>query len=102
MSGLHRKVNSLEPKGKRIPQALIERLSRNEQKLKTAWETHEHRADKLCVLIEQVTEQGWEDLYPLIKNATTWEVNRVGRENATYGRLPSTIDAMKVSYQRHT
>lgn len=101
VDGLRRKVNGLESKGKEIPQPQVERLSRNEQKLKNAWETHEQRAGKLCVLIEQVTEQGWKDLYPLIKNAIKWEVNRLGRENVTYGRLPSALDAMEISFQRH-
>jgi hypothetical protein len=98
---LRRKVNQAEQKGKEVPEEKLVRLQRNEQKLKDSFELHEQRAGKLCVLLEQVTEQGWQDLYPFVRNAMKWEVNRLGRENVTYGRLPITLDAMKATFQQH-
>jgi len=91
----------MEAKGKETSKQ-VERLNRNEQKLKNAWESHEQRAGKLCVLLEQVTKYGWMDLYPLVKNSIKWELNRLGRENVIYGRLPSTLDSLKSSFQQHT
>jgi hypothetical protein len=101
VESLRRKVNQLESKGKATPQAVVERLSRNEEKLKDAFENHEQWAGQLCVLLEQVTEHGWKDLYPLLKNTMKWEVNRLGRDNVTYGRLPETLDVMKISLHEH-
>jgi hypothetical protein len=98
---LRRKVNQAEQKGKEVTADKLERLERNEQKLKDSFELHEQRAGKLCVLLEQATEQGWQDLYPFVRNAMKWEVNRLGRENVTYGRMPITLDAMKVTFQQH-
>ena len=37
-------------------------------------------------LIEQVTEHGWKDLFPLVENLLKWEFNRSGRENVIYGQ----------------
>ena len=101
VDSLRRRVNSMEAKGKETSKQ-GERLNRNEQKLKNAWESHEQRAGKLCVLLEQVTKYGWMDLYPLVKNSIKWELNRLGRENVIYGRLPSTLDSLKSSFQQHT
>jgi hypothetical protein len=101
VESLRRKVNQIESKGKATPQAVVERLSRNEEKLKDAFENHEQWAGQLCVLLEQVTEHGWKDLYPLLKNTMKWEVNRLGRDNVTYGRLPATLDVMKMSLHEH-
>jgi hypothetical protein len=99
---LRKKAIQLEGKGKAMTQAQEEKLDRNEKKLKDSWQLHEEKAGEACFLIEQVTIHGWKDFYPLVKNAMKWEVNRLGRENVTYGRLPATLEAMKASYKAET
>lgn len=96
---LRKKVNGLDIKGKEIPSDLLERLGRNEAKLKDAWETHELRASRLCLLIEQVTHAGWKDLYPLVANLMKYEFNRSGGELAMYGKFPLMLDAFQKSFQ---
>ena len=68
VEGLRKKVNTLDNKGKDLSPDLMEKLARNEQKLKDAWEVHEIRASRLCFLIEEVVQYGWKDLYPLVAN----------------------------------
>ena len=104
-----RKVESLrkgilkkETSGKEIKDAEHEKLSRNEKKLKDAWQIHEQKAGEVCFLIEQITIHGWKDFYPLVKNTMKWEVNRLGRENLTYGRLPETLEALKARFVAET
>lgn len=98
VESLRKKAVQAESKGKTLSGSQEEKLSRNEKKLKDAWQLHEQKAGEACFLIEQVTLHGWKDFYPLVKNTMKWEVNRLGRENVTYGRLPATLEAMKSSY----
>lgn len=99
---LRKKAVQAEAKGKTISASQEEKLNRNEKKLKDAWQLHEQQAAEACFLIEQVTLHGWKDFYPLVKNTMKWEVNRLGRENVTYGKLPATLEAMKASYLAQT
>ena len=86
VDGLRQKLLGLESKNKEIPPTLTDKVNRNEMKLRDAWETHEHRAGLLCIMIEQVTDLGWVDLYPLVENLMKWEYNRSGKENVVYGQ----------------
>jgi hypothetical protein len=96
---LRQKANNLEEKGKTIPPSQVERLERNETKLKEAFVVHEKEAGRLCVLIEEVTSNGWKDLYHLVKNYCKWESNRVSRETDIYSELSTTIDSMKSTFK---
>ena len=96
VEGMRKRANEFESKGKPNPPAQAEKLERNEVKLKEAYTTHELEAGRLCVLIEAVTQEGWRDLYFLVKNYMKWESNRVGREGDVYTQLATTIDSMKV------
>ena len=96
---LRQKANNLEEKGKTIPPSQVERLERNETKLKEAFVLHEKEAGRLCVLIEEVTSNGWKDLYHLVKNYCKWESNRVSRETDIYSELSTTIDSMKSTFK---
>ena len=84
VEGLRKRVNQLEAKDKEVPESLGEKLTRNEGKLRDAFEVHELEAGKLCILIEHVTQEGWHNLKHLIENALEWEMNRLARENAIY------------------
>ena len=101
VDALRTKVNNTERKGKETPVATMEKLQRNEEKLRDAWENHETAAGRLCVLMQEAIHFGWKDLYPLVTNIMKWEVNRLGRENETYGRLPLTLEAMKADFEEN-
>jgi len=102
IEGLRKKAVQADTKGKKLSTSQEDKLNRNEQKLKDAWQLHEQKAAEACFLMEQVTLHGWKDFYPLVKNIMKWEVNRLGRENVTYGRLPATLEAMKATYLAQT
>lgn len=95
VAGLRKRVNHLEGRGKDVAPTYAEKVDRNEHKLSAAWRNHEERASKLCVLLEQVMHHGWKDLYPLIKNTMRWEMNRLSRDEQSYGKLKSTLEAMR-------
>lgn len=95
VAGLRKRTNNMESKGKELPESLIEKLNRNEDKLKESFESHEQRSCDLCILLEEVTESGWKDLYPLLKNTMRYEVSRTQRDAACFSNLTTIIDAMK-------
>jgi hypothetical protein len=97
VGALRKRTNNIENKGKQVPASIAEKLIRNEQKLATAWENHEQRAARLCVLLEEVTENGWKDLFPLVQNSMTLEVNRIARDMASLGKLKTVLEKMATS-----
>jgi hypothetical protein len=99
VESLRKKTNEMETKGKLTPTGTVEKLNRNEEKLKEAFGIHELAAGKLCVLIEEATAGGWRDLFPLVKNVMKWESNRVGRESDIYAKLLPTLEALKNTYK---
>ena len=97
---LRNRANDLEKKGKSSPDSAIERLSRNETKLKEAFEVHEKEAGKLCALIETVTQEGYKDLYILVRNYIQWELSRIGSESDLSFQLRSTLDVLNEKFRR--
>ena len=94
---IRKKVSSLEAKGKEISADLLDKLERNEVKLRDAVYYHELNASRLCAIIEQVTQYGWKDLLPLVSNLLKYEFNRSGGELAIYGKFPIVLE----SFQQH-
>ena len=94
---LRNRVNTLENKGKDVPEGLGEKLVRNEGKLQESFKKHEREAGKLCILIEFVTQCGWQELQQLIENTLQWEIDRLSRENAVYNQrnIASMLEGMK-------
>ena len=94
-------ANALEEKGKENPPTKAEKLVRNEGKLKEAFELHEEEAGRLCLLLEEVTTNGWKDLYNLVKNYCRWESYRVDQESGIYSELmPITLESMKTAFKK--
>lgn len=98
VEALRKKSNELETRGKVTPTGTAEKLKRNEEKLKEAFEIYELAAGKLCVLIEEATAGGWRDLYPLVQNVMKWEAHRVESENDIYAKLLPTSEVLMLTY----
>jgi hypothetical protein len=94
IDALRKKVNAVEDTGKESPAKLNQKLTRNEAKVKKAWEFYEASASTLCNLLEEVTKGGWKDLHPLVMAALQWEVDRVAGEQDTYGTLSKVMNGM--------
>lgn len=102
--GLREKSNAIEEKGKEPSESQAEKLERNEEKLKEAFNKHERQAGKVCALLEAVTHDGYKDLYPMVKNYMKWEMNRISREHDIAERLSETLEALseKMGSQTNT
>ena len=99
---LRNRANNIESKGKENSVSAIERLSRNEDKLKFAFAAHEKEASKLCALVETVTQEGYKELYTLIRSFIEWETNRIGRENDIASQLNATLLSMSETIKNTT
>ena len=92
---LRDRANSLEEKGKEPSKGEAEKLNRNEEKLKEAFNAYEREAAKTCALIEAATHDGYKDLYPLVKNYLKWEMNRIGREHDMAEGMSAILASLK-------
>jgi len=87
-------VNKLETAGKKPGNAKLEKLARNEEKLKGSFKVHEAAANKACVLLEQIVQHGWKDLYHMVKATVNCEKHRVDGEAATFHEMQEAMDRM--------
>ena len=94
---LRRKVNDKEDSGKAVSVKLKEKLGRNELKLKSAWSAHESSASMLCNLLEQVTQEGWKDLAPLVLKCIRWEAERASEICDTFATLPVVAETLMMT-----
>jgi hypothetical protein len=100
---LRQRVNYIEQRGARdAPPKLQQKLQRNEDKLERANDLFEAKSNDLAVVLTESVRRGWIDLYPLIRNAMKFEVNRLSRASTTYGRLTGTLAALKSVYKNGT
>ena len=102
VEGLRARANDLEAKGKPSPDTAVEKLERNEEKLRSAFLLHESDATRLCILIEAAAKDGWKDLYHFVKNYIKWESNRVGRESDIFCQLSDTLVSMKSEFKENS
>lgn len=97
---LRNQVNRIEKRGeKEASRGLVEKLERNEEKLEISDNAYEEFANDVAVNLNEAIRRGWVDLYPLLENTMQFEVNRLSRANATFGRLPDTLTAVKDDYK---
>ena len=92
---LRSQAHDMEAKGKLLSSKQSARLNRNEMKLNDAWQIHELECSSICNLLEEITLQGWHDLFPLVRSSIEWEIRRMEREIATYGLgLPGLLKTL--------
>jgi hypothetical protein len=99
VDSLRKSANAKETQGKASPARLTTKLERNEGKLNEAWKQHERSASKLCNLLEQVTERGWKDLYPLVLAMLDWEKARSSQDYDVFKRLPFVKEKLTTTYK---
>ena len=51
-------------------------------------------------MIEELTKNGWKDLFPLVENFITWEINRVETEGKICSRFFRSLEELKAIYKK--
>lgn len=96
-------VTKVEAKGgrKRTINKKKKKMKRNEGKLLNSEQNYETKAGQVCHLIEQIVDEGWRDLVPLVENALQWELRRYENDKATFGTFfPPLFQTMKNNVQK--
>ena len=94
VEGMRKKFNGQESKGKTVKDDMKEKLQRNETKLEEASSDYEAAAAPLCCLMEEVVEQVWKDLAPVLQSTMSWEADRSHKEAKLFQQLRSLeVDA---------
>ena len=94
---LRRKVNWSERKGKDVAETLLEKLTRNEEKLAIAWKTYETKSAQLCFMLEECVHNGYKDLHTFMKNWSRFEINKTSRTEILKMKLKENLVAMKAN-----
>jgi len=100
VDGLRKKGNDAETKGKPLPDNVAEKHKRNEAKLDEAWKEYEQSAAQVCVLIEEVTQYAWKDLFPLVNVTMKWQSDCASNQAETFAPLMDTMDKMAVAFRK--
>jgi glutathione S-transferase len=80
-----------------VSNMLSKKSSRNESKMEVVVKKYKEKTNEICFLLEQVTNHGWKDLYPLVESTIEWEIDRLSKEQEPYGTvLIATLDKMKL------
>lgn len=98
VSKLRSTQHKTEEKDRPMSKAKVEKIERNDKKLKNAFDEHEEFSGKLAVLMEESSSPKgrWNDLMPLAKTYMKWESDRCESEHrfmSMFEEVASKIDA---------
>jgi hypothetical protein len=91
----HNKVESLKAvadKKKNVKDSDLEKITRNESKLRTARKEYRRNLVGVTLLTEEVTERGWKDLVPLMTRIMTFDIES---SSTTAERMTRLVDVRK-------
>lgn len=94
-------VNGVLAKGKQVDKKTEEKLSRNEEKLKTAREQYNKVASSMCVLIEEVTERAWKDIHPMLLKIAQFDYTLSSDETKALADLNTVQDKLRRLADQH-
>lgn len=90
---LREKVHTKEINSKKeVSPRKASKLERNEGKLGKAWRMHEAKSSRLCDLLEEVTKNGWKDLYKIVSSMMSFEKD-LGEQNYEITKEFSTLSS---------
>jgi hypothetical protein len=72
-----------------------ERYERNHQKLLGSLESHTSYSEKLLRYIEETTERGWKDFYPLLLNAMDFDLSYAAGQYKYSSHMTTVIENLK-------
>ena len=91
VSGLHAKVD----KSKNVSRGLSEKLDRNEVKEMGANEARDTVGQHVFLLIDEVTERVWRDIYPLLLRALRFEADFSAQQSNLFSNLNAIADDLE-------
>ena len=90
-------LDSLVKTLKDVAEKLLEKLTRNEEKLAIAWKTYETKSAHLCFMLEECVHNGYKELHTFMKNWSRFEINKTSRTEILKMKLKENLVAMKAN-----
>jgi cytochrome c1 len=78
-----------------------DKYERNQQKLLGILESHTSYSEKLLRYIEEATERGWKDFYPLLLNAMEFDLSYAAGQYKYCSHMTTVIDNLKKSGEEY-
>ena len=92
VEGLLAEEERLKERGKPMKPKSVEKLQRNEDKLKGARETHDNSGESLLMLMDEVTLRAWRDAFPLLKKSVVFESDFADINHRHMAKLGQTLE----------
>jgi hypothetical protein len=95
VEGMRMNVNKAMAMGKKIPSDAQEKLQRNEIKLSQSKDGFEKYTHDFFLIINEVTDRAWKDLYPLLVKILQFDMTLASDEMKLYGNLKATTKVLR-------
>jgi len=98
------KVPSIEKqctRSKGNNQSLVQCLKRNEKKLKNAKRAYDDHTQDLCLLLDEITERGWRDFFPIIMKLNQSDIFNSAFESESVNELIDVVEKLKAIGERY-
>lgn len=88
-------VNRITSKGKVVDERVAARLRRNEKKLQQARKDYNIFASNLCLVLEEVTAKGWQNLHPILLKLIQFDIKTASDEDQLLSNLTPVAESLK-------
>lgn len=88
-------VNRITSKGKVVDERVAARLRRNEKKLQQARKDYNIFASNLCLVLEEVTGKGWQNLHPILLKLIQFDILTASKEDELFSNLTPVAESLK-------
>ena len=88
-------VNRIKVKGKIVDEKVTTRLQRNEKKLQQARKDYDDFAGNLCLVLEEVTVKGWQNLQPILLKLINFDMTIARDEDSLLSNLTPVAKSLK-------
>ena len=99
----HNKVEALKAsaeKKKNVKDSDLEKISRNESKLRTARKEYRRNLVNITLLTEEVTDRGWKDLLPLMVKMIDYDIKTSNKTRELMNKLVEVRKEMEAVGER--
>jgi len=85
----------LEEKKRPVPDSTLEKLRRNQEKLEEATIVYNAAALDLFLLMEELVDRAWRDLYPLFLAVLQWDIETTQDDSSVVKDLKEMVEKLK-------
>jgi len=97
---LNHQVEMADTKQKTLPQRKLEKWERNKLKLNGAREAHDSYGESLYLLLEEIVERAWRDVFPVLLRTLEFQMNHSQDDAKVCTKLTTSIQELyRIGYE---